>query len=130
ELDPVSRRVRFANAACPYPYHYRAATGEVVELQMDGYPLGVRPDTAYRVIEVQLAPGDRVAFCSDGIIEAANAAGGQFGYERTKEVIRRGCQEDLSAEALLARIIQEVKAFSGEVPQGDDQTVVVLRVES
>ncbi len=70
-----------------------------------------------------------MVFCSDGIIEAANEAGEMFGFERTAETVRKGCAEDLSAEALLARIIQEVKAFSGEVPQGDDQTVVVLKVE-
>lgn len=129
ELDLSTRVFRFSDAGCPYPYHYRAATGEVTELRVDAYPLGVRPDTTYRVIEIQLEPGDRVVFCSDGIIEATNAGGEMFGFERTAEVVRRGCAEDLSAEALLARIIQEVKAFSGEVPQGDDQTAVVLKVE-
>ena len=44
-------------------------------------------------------------------------------------MIRKGCAEDLSAEALLAHVIQEVKTFSQGVPQGDDQTVVVLQVE-
>ncbi|MBI2505707.1 MAG: SpoIIE family protein phosphatase, partial [Candidatus Latescibacteria bacterium] len=75
ELDPVSRRFCFANAGCPYPYHDRAAAGEVVELQLDAYPLGVRPDTAYKVIEVQLEPGDRVVFCSDGIIDHGRGEG-------------------------------------------------------
>ncbi|MBI2505208.1 MAG: SpoIIE family protein phosphatase [Candidatus Latescibacteria bacterium] len=128
ELNLSTRALRLASAAFPYPYHFCAATGEITELQVDAYPLGVRPDTRYAVVERQLEPGDCLAFCSDGIIETANAAGDQFGYERTAEVIRRGCQEDLSAEGLLARIIEEAKAFSGEVPQGDDQTVVVLKV--
>ena len=129
ELDLSTRKLRLANAGCPYPYHFQAASGQVSELKMDAYPLGVRQDTAYRVLEVELAPGDRVVFCSDGIIEAANGAEEQFGYERTAEVIRQGCQEELSAEALLGRIMAEVKAFSQGAPQGDDQTVVVLRVE-
>jgi len=89
----------------------------------------VRPDATYRVIEVQLEPGDRVVFCSDGIIEVTNTGGEMFGFERTAEVIRRGCQEDLSAEALLAHVIQEVKAFSKDIAQGDDQTIVVVQVE-
>jgi len=129
ELDPASRLFRFSNSGCPYPYHFRAVTGEVTELQVDAYPLGVRPDTTYQTIEVQLEPGDRVVFCSDGIIEATNEAGEMFGFERTAEVIRQGCVEGLSAEALLERIIEEVKTFSQGVPQGDDQTVVVLKVE-
>jgi len=89
----------------------------------------VRPTITYPVIEVQLEPGDCIVFCSDGIIEAENAGGELFGFERTAETIRKGCQEDLSAEGLLDRIIQEVKAFAGDTPQRDDMTVVVLRVE-
>jgi serine phosphatase RsbU (regulator of sigma subunit) len=69
-------------------------------------PLEVRSDTAYSAIEVQLAPGDRVVFCSDGIIEAVDPAGEQLGYERTAAVIRAGCGEGLSAEMLLERILQ------------------------
>jgi serine phosphatase RsbU (regulator of sigma subunit) len=129
EWEPARQILRFSNSGCPYPYHFRAATGEVSELRVDAYPLGVRPDTAYRVIEVQLEPGDRVVFCSDGIVEAAKGTGEMFGFERTGEVIRRGCAENLSAEALLERIMAEVKEFRGDTPQGDDQTVVVLKVD-
>jgi sigma-B regulation protein RsbU (phosphoserine phosphatase) len=132
ELNPETRTFRMSNCGCPNPYHYRAARHEVVELQMDGYgyPLGIRPNATYEAIETQLEPGDRVVFCSDGIVEAGNTAGEMFTFERTAETIRQGCQEGLSAEALLERIISEVKAFTGEEPQGDDQTVVVLHIEA
>ena len=129
DLDPAIPNLRLSNGGCPYPYHFQAASGQVTELQVDAYPLGVRPDTDYQTIEVQLEPGDRVVFYSDGIIEATNEAGEMFGFERTAEAIRKGCAEDLSAEALLERIIAAVKGFSQGVPQGDDQTVVVLKVE-
>lgn len=52
----------------------------------------------------------------------------RVGYERTSETIRKACAEDLSADALIDDLIAEVKAFAGEMPQGDDQTVVVLRI--
>ena len=95
---------------------------------MDAYPLGIRPDTTYRAIEIQLEPRDRVVFCSDGIIEAANVSDEMFGFERTTETIRRGCAEGLSAEALLERIVAEVGKFTGAAPQGADRTIVVLEV--
>jgi len=129
EFDLVTRTLSLSDSGCPYPYHYRASTGDVVELQVDAYPLGVRPDTDYPVIETHLQIGDRVVFCSDGIMEAVNAAGEQFGYERTTEVIRRACQEGLSAEATIDRILREVNAFRGNTPQADDMTCVVVRVE-
>jgi len=128
ELDPATRLLRLANAACPYPYHYQASSCQVAELAIGGYPLGVRPDTEYEVMDVQLEPGDRVVFCSDGIIEADNAADEQFGYERTAEAIRQACEENLSAEATIDRLLEEVAAFKGDAPQSDDMACVVVRV--
>jgi len=130
EIDLATRATRLANGGCPYPYHYRATTGDIAELQAEAYPLGVRPDTAYTAVEAQLEPGDRLIFCSDGIVEAENAAGQLLGFERTADAILRGCKKGLNAEDLLAQIVDEVKTFSGEVPQGDDQTIVVLQVEA
>ena len=128
ELDTSNRRFRLSNGGCPYPYHFRASTSEITELQVDAYPLGVRIETTYPVIETQLGPGDRIVFCSDGIIEAENSERELFGFERTAETIRNGCQKDLTAPQLLDYLINEVKTFSGDTPQGDDQTVVVLAV--
>ena len=129
ELDLSTCMLSLSDSGCPYPYHYRASTGDVVELQVDAYPLGVRPDTEYPVIQAQLEAGDRVVFCSDGVMEAVNAAGEQFGYERTAGVIRRACAEGLSAEATIDRILSEVNAFRENAPQADDMTCVVVRVE-
>ena len=130
EVDPGSRKFRVSNGGCPYPYHYQAANGGVSELQIDAYPLGIRSDTQYPVEEIQLERGDRVVLCSDGIIEAENVDGELFGFERTAETIKNGCSQDLSAHQFLDYLISEVKSFSGDAPQGDDQTVVVLAVEA
>ena len=129
ELDTTNRTMRLANGGCPYPYHYRAATGEITELEVDAYPLGVRAEAAYSVVETTLESGDYIVFCSDGIIEAANPAGDIFGFEQTAATIRAGCGEGLSAEALIDRLIGVVQAFAGDEPQGDDMTCVALRVE-
>jgi hypothetical protein len=50
ELNPASRALRLSNCGCPYPYHYKAADNEVVELRMDAYPLGIRPSENIRVL--------------------------------------------------------------------------------
>ena len=129
EIDLNQRNFRLANSGCPYPYHYRATTGDVLEMPVDAYPLGVRPDTTYSTIEVSLSPGDRIVFCSDGIAEATNEQEEMFGFERTAETIKQGCAEGLPVEGLIDRLIGAVKEFTGEAPQGDDMTVVVLKVE-
>ena len=129
ELHIADRTFRLANAACPYPFHFRAATGDVVELQVDAYPLGVRSGNAYGAIEVALEPGDCVVFCSDGIVEAADAQVESFGFERAAETIRQGCREGLSAAMLIERLHGAVRDFTGDVSQEDDMTYMVLRLE-
>jgi ligand-binding sensor domain-containing protein/serine phosphatase RsbU (regulator of sigma subunit) len=129
EIDLEALRFRLANGGCPYPYHFQAASGELVELQVDAYPLGVRSGSSYQVEETQLQPGDRLVFCSDGIVEAEDIDGKLFGFEATAKVICTGCRENLSSEQLLERIFAEVEAFSDGVSQLDDQTVVVVHIE-
>jgi serine phosphatase RsbU (regulator of sigma subunit) len=130
ELDLAERKLQLANSGCPYPYHYHASTGDVTELQVDAYPLGVRAETAYTAIETSLEMGDYIVFCSDGIIETTNAQEDMFGFEQTAEAIQKACAEGLSAEALIDRLIGLVQEFAGDEPQGDDMTCVVLRVEA
>jgi len=130
EIELETRIMRLANGGCPYPLHFRAGTGQVTELQVEAYPLGVREKTNYPIIEVQLEPNDRIIFCSDGAAEAVNRRNELFSFERMMEIIGEGCRNGLSAGALIDGVIGEVQAFTGEVPQGDDITLVVLEVES
>ena len=54
-----------------------------------------------------------MVFCSDGIIEAGNGEEKMFGFERTAETIKRGCEQNLTAPQLLDDLISEVKTFAG-----------------
>ena len=130
ELEPSTLMFRLSNGGCPSPYHFQAKNGEITELEVGAYPLGVRPNTEYDVLETQLQPGDRIVFCSDGIIEADNAAAEQFGFEQTAETVRQACVDGLSAEATIDRLLEAVAAFKGDAVQSDDMTCVVVRVEA
>ncbi|MFC1525571.1 SpoIIE family protein phosphatase [Candidatus Latescibacterota bacterium] len=129
DVDPAAGTMRLSNCGCPYPLHYLAGTGEIAEIQVDSYPLGVRPDTEYRATQISYGEGDYFVLHSDGFPEATNAEMETFGFDRTMEVIRQGCSEGLAPEYLIERLIGEVKAFTGDVPQADDMTCVVIKVE-
>jgi len=129
EIDTAAHAMRLANCGCPYPLHYRAAAGAVEEIQVVAYALGIRADTQYPATQVELQVGDYVVLHSDGFSEATDADGEQFGFEQTAEVLRQGCSEGLSPEGLIDRLIGEVKAFTGDEPQADDMTCVVVKVE-
>ena len=127
EIDTDTKKLRLASCGSLYPLHVH--NGEVTELKIDGYPLGVREDTTYDTIEAQLSEGDYLIMYSDGIPETVNPAEEMFGYERTIETVREACAEGIGAEDLVDRLMSRAREFAGEEPQADDMTCVVVRVE-
>ena len=130
QIDIESRNLRFANAGCPYPFHYHAATKTISELQVDAFPLGARIESTYSAIDTAMKEGDQLVFCSDGIIEAMNEEGELFGFENTSETILQGGQQQLSVEDLMHHLLNTVATFSGDRVQDDDQTVIVVGATS
>ena len=128
ELDPLTRRMRLVNGGCPYPYHYQAATGKTRELTLGALPLGLRAECEYDGLDCQLDVGDRVVFCSDGIIEAMDDDGQLFGFERTQDTVNRLSLEGLPATQMIEELLREVDAFRGDAEQQDDQTILVVEV--
>jgi serine phosphatase RsbU (regulator of sigma subunit) len=115
--------LRWANAGhCPALL--LRAGGEVVSLPATGVPLGAFAASAFSEQSVLLQPDDKLIIYSDGVTEAENAMRAMFGYERLKQVVR-GRQAE-SATQLHQSILDAVRAFTAEVPQSDDVTLVVL----
>jgi sigma-B regulation protein RsbU (phosphoserine phosphatase) len=120
--------IELANGGCPFPFLFRAARNEVEEVELASYPLGAIPNSVFPAQGIDLEPGDRVVFCSDGLVESQNVERDFFGYERVQEIIRQGCIEDLPSKQLVDRLLGKVRDFAGDVPQQDDQTVVVVKI--
>ncbi len=99
--------ITVANAGHLVPYH----NGEEVKLQ-PGLPMGILPDAVYEEKAFQLRLGDRLTLLSDGVVEAQNARGELFGFERTQALSREG-----------AEAIAEAAMRFG---QADDITVMTL----
>lgn len=76
--------------------------------------------------EVILGRGDMVLFYTDGITEAANAVGDEFGCERLAGIVRETAA--LPAREMVREIDKQVGTFIGATPQGDDRTLLLLRV--
>ena len=126
-LDRRTRVLRFSNAGHPYPVLYRAATGAVKEITAQGFLLGIMPDEIYSEREIALEPGDAIAFFTDGLAEARNEIGEQYGSERIMECLRRAGTR--SAAQMRDEILADRVAFSSGEPLTDDLTLVVCRVE-
>ena len=84
-------------------------------------------DANYQETELQLSPGDRLLFYTDGIVEAMNDKDEIFGFERLLSVVQQS--KFLDADSLLKQVLNEVNAFAGNVSQHDDLTVIAVSVE-
>ena len=78
-------------------------------------------------ITIPLHSGDMIVFITDGISEAKNLIGNEFGYERLQSVIQSN--RDASAEALTKFIMEEVKAFANQPVQYDDITLLAIKIK-
>ncbi len=119
------RRFTYTNAGHNAPMLVRV-NGESSRLEQGGAVLGVFPDWVYRQGEVRLAPGDRLLLFSDGITEAENAAGEQFGEDRLLSILAQN--RTLDATSLQKKIVSQVAGFSEGALQ-DDSTLLVMAIE-
>lgn len=123
-FDPSTRTLRYANAGHNPPLVIRR-DGSVAWLEAGGVPLGLFTDSRCEEDTIQLEPGDTVIAYTDGVIEATNRSGEEWGVEG----LRRAALESHAqgAEELVDAIFAALDEFAGG-RQNDDATVVVLQV--
>ncbi len=121
-IEPANRRLIFSNGGHNDPYLVR--NGTVSPIELHNFPLGSRSKAVYKNATLDLQPGDRVLFYTDGFVEAFAKNGQQIGYERVQAVLPQlAGQTPRAGEALLRTWFYELAAPG---PQADDITVLVL----
>ena len=123
EVDTGRGTLRYSNAGHNYPL-IRRQDGTLEELGVGGIMLGPLEDARYEQAEVGFAPGDGLLLYSDGISEAFDGRGGQFGEDRLQETWRSS--EGLPPRRVLDRLIGAVERFRGSEAQSDDITALVV----
>ena len=125
-LDRRTMTARVATAGHPPIFHFRRSNGTISEVRTPNLALAVQPSTQYAEQTVQLQRGDFLILYTDGITEATNDKGEQFGAEPLKELIAN--TERPSVEALSNSILASVRAFTVKKEFAADATIVVARV--
>lgn len=125
-LNRRTREFTYANAGHPYPFRFVARAGEVQPLSAQGFMLGIVPDEQYREKTVQLEPGDRLCFYTDGLVEARNAMGEGYGTDRLRAALLAHGRE--SAADLSGQILADQRTFREGHPLSDDVTLVVCEL--
>jgi len=89
-------------------------------------PLGIQQNVAYASGEVTLVSGDWLIIFTDGLVEAVNGAGEEYGEQRMIAVLTANAA--LAPDLLLDRMIFDVNTFVGPTPQHDDITCMLIKV--
>jgi sigma-B regulation protein RsbU (phosphoserine phosphatase) len=131
ELDPETRTMRYVNAGHNAPM-LRRADGQIERLSSGGPPFGVPlftdSEVTYVSGTIQLQPGDLLFIFTDGVAEAVNEKGAEFGEARITAALLT--MPTGTATGILNRVMADVNAFVGYARQHDDITALVLRVIS
>lgn len=124
EYNPLSRHMTYVNAGHNAPI-LRRLNGDIQTLQVGGLPLGIKLDENYETASIELKAGDALIFYTDGVVEAFNESGEEFGNERWLGAIRN--LPDWKAQDTLQYLMKRVDEFVGATRQADDITCFVFR---
>ena len=123
-FDFKRRTMVMANSGLPYPI--RCSGDEVTQIELPGVPLGSFAGVSYDETQFELHAGDLFVYCSDGVFEANDAIGREFGAERLIEAVRS--VRHGSAQEVVDTIAAAVQAFRGDTLPNDDMTAVAIRI--
>ncbi len=127
-LENGTGKLTLARAGHDPPLLYRKSTGEVEKLKPGGLALGIDKGPVFervlREMEVQLESGDVLLLYTDGVNEAENARGQEFGKQRLQE--RFAALAVDGAEQVVEKLPKELNEFAGDHPQMDDITLVAI----
>jgi sigma-B regulation protein RsbU (phosphoserine phosphatase) len=125
QLDPATGELVYVNGGHNPPWHYRETDEQPVPLTRTGILLGVDDTAAYEQRRIHLEPGDFAVLWTDGLSDALNSEGQEFGEQRMHQVLQ--LQRQASAHELLDALTAAVGDFVGDTPSFDDITLVVVK---
>jgi sigma-B regulation protein RsbU (phosphoserine phosphatase) len=124
EYEPATRALTYINAGHNWPM-LRNQSGRIAYLDRGGLPLGVESHVAYDIGSAVMEVGDWLVIYTDGVVEAVNEEGTEYGVNRLIAVVNAGA--DSSPAQMLVRIMADLDVFVGSQPQHDDITCLLMK---
>lgn len=125
EFEPRTRLLRVGNAGMIAPL---IVGRSLLYLPCYGHPLGIVEHVVYTNVEYALGPDQIAVFLSDGILEARNADGDIWGFQRLEQAAGRAKHAD--AREFVSDIRRAVQAHIGSVAAADDMTIIAATLRS
>ncbi len=121
--------VTLARAGHDAPLWYKRQSQTVMPVKSPGMVVGIDSGSVFDRLTadfaVPLERNDCLVLYTDGVTETLNSEGDEFGVDRMMQSVRASAND--SAQAIVKRIIEDVREFTGSVPQNDDMTLIAIR---
>jgi serine phosphatase RsbU (regulator of sigma subunit) len=124
-LDSQSLRLRYVNAG-HNPQLLLRKEGSIEQLQSTGRPLGLMAGGGFQEESVLLKNGDSLFFYTDGLVEAENESGVEFGMTRLEALLVK--ERPRGLEGMLAKVEETVGKYRGRIEAADDATMMLLKI--
>ncbi|MFA6507126.1 MAG: PP2C family protein-serine/threonine phosphatase, partial [Treponemataceae bacterium] len=126
-LDPTTGKCEYANAGHRPPIIWRKSTGIVQHIDTKSVPIGVEKSNEYTASTLTLEDGDILLMYTDGVVEAVDPAGRQYGMTGLNAILEK--HNDLSSKEIANMVREDVHTFIGNARQHDDQTLLTVKVK-
>jgi phosphoserine phosphatase RsbU/P len=123
-LDIRNHVFTYSNAGHPPPFLFKA-NGEVIELSFGGYAIGMFANSVYEEASTYLGRGDILLLYTDGVTEAQNETGEEFGVSRIRDVVQQS--QKLPAKSIIENIVNAVNQFRNTDRELDDLTMILIK---
>jgi len=124
-LDTLKKRITFSSAGHLPPILVKAG-GSVHRLEVEkGIPLGIAGGREFGQDGVPFEEGDTLLLYTDGLMEARNAKGREFGLKRIEKIVSQNA--DSTAKRIKSRLLKEINSFVTDTPQHDDLTFILAK---
>jgi sigma-B regulation protein RsbU (phosphoserine phosphatase) len=128
-LDHQHDGITLARAGHDAPLWYQRQSHTVTPVKSPGMVVGIDSGSVFDRLttdfSVPLEPNDCLVLYTDGVTETLNSEGDEYGVDRMMQSVRASAND--GAKAIVKRIIEDVREFTGSVPQNDDITVIAIR---
>lgn len=127
-LDPTRRHLSYTNAGQPTPLLCRQGRVDFLpeDRMGDRFPLGIRPQTKYRQLDMALQPGDLLVFYTDGIVDVMNGHGEPYGFARLRQTVQQHLHRSLAE--IIAAVVADAERYVGAGHPQDDLTLLLVKM--
>lgn len=125
--NPVEQQIEFSTGGTTPVLYWSSRNQSFTQISVTSEPIGVEKSTEYKDFVQKVESGDIIVTYTDGLVESLNDKGQQYGRESLERIIKSN--NNSSGKDIANLIKADVKNFTGDADQYDDQSLLVIKIQ-